>query len=530
MPEDQAQEIETLIRARYPIIYVVSWEEDRVQNTLREVAQRRGKRLFFWTTTDGLLEDGQRGRSADTRDPVVAMDAIMASGDSAVFAFKDFHPFLKDVQIVRKLRDLTYNLKRSYKSLVIISPVVELPVELEKEISVIDYALPTAEEIGAQLDRIIESVRDDDRIDTDLSPEHREAIIKAAQGLTATEADNVFARSLVEKACFDIDVILDEKQQIIRKSGILEYYDAQEDIEHIGGLDILKGWLRQRTNAFTERARKYGLPQPKGILLIGVQGCGKSLTAKSVASLWHLPLLRLDVGRIFSGIVGSSEERMRRAIRTAESVAPAVLWLDEVEKGFAGTQSSSFSDAGTTSRVFGSFVTWLQEKQAPVFVIATANDIQALPPELLRKGRFDDLFFVDLPSLVERREIMRIHLQKRNWDADEFDLDALAAMTPGFSGAEIEQAVISAMYESFDADRPLRHEDVAKVCAETFPLSMTMREHIGQLREWAHSRARPASSAISEETTPALTSRARTLAGSRRRHSSSGRRWWPGRR
>jgi len=304
-------------------------------------------------------------------------------------------------------------------------------------------------------------------------------------------------KSLVEKQCLDADVILAEKEQIIRKSGVLEYYHTDETIDDVGGLDLLKQWLTKRRKAFGEAAREYGLPQPKGLLLIGVQGCGKSLTAKAVAHLWQLPLLRLDVGRIFSGIVGSSEERMRRAISTAESIAPVVLWLDEVEKGFSGTQSSSFSDAGTTSRVFGSFVTWLQEKESPVFVIATANNIQLLPPELLRKGRFDEIFFIDLPSCEERRQITAIHVAKRLREGratEEFDIEGIANETSSFSGAEIEQAIVSAMYDAFDdGQRPFTTEDVLRAVRETFPLAVTMREQIDELREWAADRARPAS-------------------------------------
>ena len=240
----------------------------------------------------------------------------------------------------------------------------------------------------------------------------RERITEAALGLTINEAENVFSKSLVQKRRFDIDVILSEKEQIIRKSGILEFYHATEQFSDVGGLEEMKRWLKKREKAFTKEAREFGYRAPRD-LLIGVPGCGKSLTAKAVGSLWKLPLLRLDVGKIFAGLVGSSEENMRKAIKTAEAVAPSILWLDELEKGFFGAQSSSFSDAGTTARVFGSFVTWLQEKSSPVFVIATANNVTLLPPELMRKGRFDDIFFVDLPSREERIDIFRIHLQKR---------------------------------------------------------------------------------------------------------------------
>jgi ATP-dependent 26S proteasome regulatory subunit len=498
MGRDQVQDIENLIRARYPIIYVVSWEEQRVEATLRGVAERRRKQLFIWTTTNGLILEGHRPRTDGTTDPLVAMDEIMKSQDAAIFLFKDFHRFLKDdAQIVRKLRDLAFHLKRSYKSVVLVSPVLELPTELEKEITVVDYALPTADEIREQVQQTAERAKEDERLHCDLTPEELDQIVHAAQGLTTIEVDNVLMKSLVEKQCFDVGTILAEKEQIIRKSGVLEYFHTDETIDDVGGLEALKGWLTKRRKAFGEAAREYGLPQPKGLLLIGVQGCGKSLTAKAVAHLWQLPLLRLDVGRIFSGIVGSSEERMRRAISTAESIAPVVLWLDEVEKGFSGTQSSSFSDAGTTSRVFGSFVTWLQEKESPVFVISTANNIQLLPPELLRKGRFDEIFFVDLPSLDERVQIVRIHIGKRLREGrtlEEFDIEGIAEAAASFSGAEIEQAVVSAMYDAFDdGGRPFTSEDILKAVHETFPLAATMREQIDDLREWATDRARPAS-------------------------------------
>jgi SpoVK/Ycf46/Vps4 family AAA+-type ATPase len=313
------------------------------------------------------------------------------------------------------------------------------------------------------------------------------------------EAENVFAKSLIEKHKFDVDVILGEKEQIIRKSGILEYYPFNENIGDVGGLDLLKGWMEKRTVAFTEKARDFGLPSPRGVLLLGVQGCGKSLSAKAIGSLWRLPLLRLDVGRIFAGIVGSSEENMRKAIRVAESVAPCLLWLDELEKGFSGTQSSGMSDGGTTSRVFGTFLTWMQDKKAPAFVVATSNDVTSLPPELLRKGRFDEIFFIDLPAHEERKQIFIIHLRKRKRNPDDFDLDRLAESTPGFSGAEIEAVVVDALYDAFDETRELTTDSIVAAAAHTVPLAMTMQERIEGLREWAKTRARDASSAHSED-------------------------------
>jgi ATP-dependent 26S proteasome regulatory subunit len=487
-------ELETLIRARYPIIYVVSWEERRVEETLREICQRRGKKMIQWTATGGL------GGNVAARDPLAALDQVLSAPDQTVFLLKDFHPFISDVVVTRKLRDLVYALKTSYKTLVLLSPVLKLPVELEKEITVVDYQLPTIQDLDRLLEGIIQSVRGNQNIQVDLSGLEREQILKAASGLTSNEAENVFAKSLVEKRGFDIDVILSEKEQIIRKSGILEYYPASEAFADVGGMDLLKGWMTQRTASFTDEAQKYGLPEPKGVLLLGVQGCGKSLTAKAIASLWKLPLLRLDVGRIFAGIVGSSEENMRKAIATAESVAPAILWIDELEKGFSGTQSSGVSDGGTTSRVFGTFLAWMQDKKAPVFVIATSNDVSALPPELMRKGRFDEIFFVDLPSAEERREIFAIHLKKRGRKPADFDLDVLARRSIGFSGAEIEQAVVSALFVSFgDAARELTLDDLVGVLRVQVPLSVTMREGIAQLREWAETRARPVSSQEAED-------------------------------
>lgn len=297
----------------------------------------------------------------------------------------------------------------------------------------------------------------------------------------------------------DIKLILDEKKQIIRKSGLLEYYESEEKFNHIGGLDNLKKWIIKRGTAFSEKAREYGLPEPRGILMVGVQGCGKSLTAKAVSSLWGLPLLRLDLGSLFSGIIGSSEENIRRAIKVAESVAPCILWLDEMEKGLSGIVSSDISDAGTTARVFGSFITWLQEKKTPVFVIATSNDIEKLPPEVLRKGRFDEIFFIDLPTFDERKDIFEIHLEMFERDPDDFNLDSLAKKCAGFSGAEIKEAIISGMYDSFNDERPLETDDILHAIEITIPLSQTMPKKINELRSWAGVRARRASEVPPEE-------------------------------
>jgi SpoVK/Ycf46/Vps4 family AAA+-type ATPase len=356
--------------------------------------------------------------------------------------------------------------------------------------AVVDFSLPTRADIRALIDGLCDDFPD---LGTRHGNDNRDRFTEAALGLTYEEANNVFAKSLVRHRDFDMDTILSEKKAIIRKSGLLEYYETQEQFNDVGGLKTLKDWLHKRQGAFTQQARAFGLPVPKGILLIGIPGCGKSLTAKAVGALWQMPLLRLDVGKVFSGLVGSSEENIRKAIATAEAVAPAILWLDELEKGFSGVQSSGQSDAGTTARVFGSFITWLQEKQSAVFVIATANDVSMLPPELLRKGRFDEIFFVDMPTFEERKDILSIHLEKKKRPLANFDLDQLATATRDFSGAELEQVVVAALYDAFFEGADLTTPRLEQSASEIIPLALTMKEKIDGLRDWARSRARSAS-------------------------------------
>jgi SpoVK/Ycf46/Vps4 family AAA+-type ATPase len=500
---DREEELNILVRAKYPILYIVSWEERRIEQTLRLVAAERRKKLYGWSLTDGILPlDDYDAPIIDpaTRNPIHALDYIATSQEAALFVLKDFHPFLDDLRpavdqpiIVRKLRDITNHLKESRKTLVILSPILNFPPDLEKDITVLDYSLPTPEELSQSLERVIRSAREISGVRLKLDDDTREKVLNAARGLTCTEAENVFAKSLVMTRRLNLDVIVAEKKQIIRRSQILEYFEAEEDMSLVGGMSLLKEWLAKRSLAFSERARRFGLPEPRGLLLLGVQGAGKSLVAKAVASQWQLPLLRLDLGSLFSELVGSSEHNMRTALRLAESVAPCVLWLDELEKGLGGMASSHLSDAGTTARVFGSFLTWMQEKTSPVFVIATSNDISILPPEVLRKGRFDEIFFIDLPAFDERREIFAIHLAKRGRDPLTFDVGRLARQSEGFSGAEIEQAVISGLYDAFEANHELTDEDVLRNISNTVPLSQTFEAQIGALRTWARSHARPAS-------------------------------------
>lgn len=497
------QEIETLVRARYPLLYILSWEETRVQEAISVMAARRHKKLYEWSLSSGIVPAGAsiqlaRHRNAPTRDPLLALDQVIDLVEPAVFLFKDFHPFLTRTNhaVIRKLKEIALHLKNSHKTVIFVSPILELPAELEKEVTVLSFPLPTREELAALLDGIAQEVRESGQAVVDLEEGGRERLLQAALGLTWGEAENVFARILVQGARLsgeDVPQVLAEKQQIVRKSGLLEYHSGEETFAGVGGLAILKGWLQKRAAAFTEEARAFGLPAPKGVLLLGVQGCGKSLCAKAVASLWQLPLLRFDMGRMFGSLVGSSEENIRRAIAVAESVAPAILWVDEIDKAFAGAQASGATDGGTTARVFGTFLTWLSEKTAPVFVVATANEISQLPPELLRKGRLDEIFFVDLPDAAEREEIFRIHLARRKRDPQRFDLPALVAAAANFSGAEMEQAIISALFDAFSERQELSTAQVLEALRQTVPLSKTMDESIGQLRAWAAGRARHAS-------------------------------------
>ncbi|MBI2433701.1 MAG: AAA family ATPase [Candidatus Hydrogenedentes bacterium] len=502
MSREFLQNVDELIRARYPLLYVVTWEEERVRQLLAEVARAQGKSLLEWSITDGLRAIvGERRAPGPNqkreRNVLALLNEILQADASCIYLLKDFHTYLEAPEIVRQMRDLCQALRSSHKTMVICSPFLKIPVELEKAVTIVDLPLPSYEELSRLLDERVLRGPGPRSYRIQLTPAERDGIIKAAQGLTLTEAENAFAKSIVRDKTLDgrdVQAIMFEKVQIIRKSGLLEYYDLTSGLTTLGGMDLLKDWVRKRVRAFSQEAREYGLPPPRGILLMGVQGCGKSLAAKSIATVWSLPLLRLDMSRIFQGYIGSSEDNMRRALKVAESLAPVVLWIDEIEKAFSGVEGSSATDAGTTARVIGQYLTWMQEKSSPVFVVATANNVQHLPPELLRKGRLDEIFFIDLPRTREAAEIFSIHLKRLRRDPAAFDLNLLAAAAKGFSGAEIEQAIISAMYDSFFAGREVTTQDILNSLQETVPLSRTMRESIDSLRAWAADRARPASS------------------------------------
>ncbi len=494
-------DISAHIRARFPVLYLVTWEEERAIRDLDAVAIELRKMLLVWTETTGLANIALPNEAPDRklRDPLAVLDHIALSERDAIFVLLDFHAHVETPAIRRRLRDLGRLLEASNKTVVIVAPRMVLPPELSKELTVIDVPLPARAELEQHLDAVIGRLDEQHRANVDLGKRDKEDLVRSAQGMTLKELEQTLALALVERGRLDketIPVVLKEKEGIIKKSTVLEYVRWDQGLEDLGGLDLLKEFLESRREAFTERARAFGLPPPKGICLIGVQGCGKSLAAKAVSRFYRLPLLRMDMGRVFAGLVGRSEENSRVALKLAESVAPCVLWIDELEKAFSGTGSSNVSDAGTTARVISHITTWLQERSSEVYVVATANDISQLPPELVRKGRFDEVFFVDLPAPKEREEIFRIHLKKRGRVPEEFDLVTLAELARGFSGAEIEEAVISGLYEAFAARRPLETRDISKSIERSVPLSETMHERVAGLRSWAEGRARRASSAV----------------------------------
>lgn len=496
--------IENLLRSRTQIIYIVSHEEERIQDTLRAICDKKGIDIYSWTFASGLKYLDGSEKKPEPCDPLKVLTTIQ-SNSSGLYILKDYHAFLEDAQIVRMLKDLYDRTHASYKPVVIISPILKIPVELEKMITVVDYDLPTYDEIVEQVQAACAAITYKKTDYVALTGEELHNVVRACQGLTVDEISDAIAKSFVEFGDIRVQPILNEKKQIIRKTEILEYCDHIEDFNNVGGLTVLKDWFRKRGIAFTEAAREFGLPVPKGVMLLGHPGNGKSYVCNSLASLWKVPLLRLDVGKVMSGRVGSSENNMRRVIKMVESVAPCILMIDEIEKGFSGTASSNYSDAGTTARVFGTFIQWLNDKTSPVFVVATANSVKELPPELLRKGRFDDVFFVDLPSEAERKEIFKIHLTKRGRKPETFDLDMLAKMTEGFSGSEIEHTVVDALYDIFfshEGKKDISDNDIATAIRNTTPLSQMAKEKFEELREWAKDRAKFASGAIYSKPKP----------------------------
>jgi len=508
------EDIKNMLKANFPLLYLATSEYSRVTQKLRSIAFAEGYKFNTWDCVDGLQEHlkdqnnrlkevKQHPNHSETQGFAELLNYIRNgliksenNSEPEIFILEDFHKYFQEDTVIVYLRKLSNELKFFNKHIILLSPFYKLPDEIEKYVTVVNVPLPDKNDLKIRLNYVLDK---NQKINEDLE----KYVIDAALGLTDTEADLAF-RLAKQKVGFEskeaIRIISNEKEQIIKKSGILDYYQVNEDLDkNVGGLDNLKNWLKQRNKAFERKAQEFGLKEPKGILLLGVPGCGKSLTAKCVATEWKQPLLRLDIGKVFQAEVGSSENNIRMAIATAEAVAPCVLWIDEIEKGL--NAGGGEKDGGTNSRVFSTILTWMQEKTKPVFIVATANNISDLPPELLRKGRFDEIFFVDLPTPQERENIFKIHLSKyRQTSITDFKL--LVEKSKFFNGAEIEEAVKEAMFLSY-VENPNANQisikHLEQAISQIVPLSQTMKKKIDALRNWASTRARLASSQANNE-------------------------------
>lgn len=500
------KQFDLLLRAKYSLIYIVTAEEEPVEEILTELAlqSRPSRRILFWDMAKGWSDNNaDKGSVMAALSRIGQRDKATKDGDNVLYVLRDLHPILKyphhdrNISIIRELKNLARDLKLDRRTIALTSHVLEIPPELTEEITAIDFPLPTIAEIEYLIRKKISPNK------LNLSDLALEQLVKACQGLSRIRIQRVLAKAIAEKEQVndsDIDAVLAEKQQAIRQTGILEFFTGNDSLKNVGGLDNLKQWVRIRRDAFTEEAKRYGIPTPKGVLLVGIQGTGKSLSAKTIANEWRLPLLRLDIGRLFGSYVGESESRVRQMIQLAEATAPCVLWIDEIDKAFGNTNMAIDGDSGASRRVFGTLITWMQEKTAPVFIVATANNVRILPAELLRKGRFDEIFFLNLPTESERQEIFKVHLQKlRPSRLRDFDLMLLARHTKNFSGAEIEQVIIDGIHRAFGRGssgnrEDFTTEDIISAIEETVPLAAIASQQIESLKQWAaESGARTAS-------------------------------------
>ena len=490
------QRLQQLYLCQHPCISIFTVEEDDALSVVRNMAVEASLDVLVWSASYGL-RDGLVADSVplpDTCPPAAALYKLLTIDKPMLFVLLDMAGNLKDERTARLLREVIHKCAAHGGMLVLIDARGELPQGIRDVATPFDLSLPDEAELEQVIKTALRQRNEVIRIKVDIDRKSFSTILRNLRGLTARQARQVILDSVIPDQKFDIsDVnkVLAEKRKQFQAAGLLEYVEAPVDLSEIGGLDRLKNWLDQRRNALSDEATRFGIPAPRGVLMLGVQGGGKSLSAKAVASSWQRPLLRMDVGALYDKYIGESESRLRDALRQAEMMSPIILWIDEIEKAFASAASQS-TDGGLSKRMFGTLLTWMQEHDSPVFLIATANDIEALPPELLRKGRFDEIFFVDLPKLESRRQIIKIHLNKRKRNPDQFDLDGLAEASVGFSGAEIEQAVIAALCEAFAAKRELCNDDLHQAFKNSPPLSVTMAEQVQQLRDWSKGRCMPA--------------------------------------
>ncbi|MBO5224548.1 MAG: AAA family ATPase [Clostridia bacterium] len=502
------EELEVLIKAGAKVVEVASFEWERVHGFANCVAEDLGVDWYSWSSVSGLKVWAGNGFKSINPDCITlpqVLDYYIKAENDMLLVLEDFHPYSETNHPtnIRYLREMMrpQNYEGSYKKAIILSsPSKFVPEELSKELPVIEVDLPDRDTIEIIADSVVKQY-DEYCVESEITSK----LLESALGLTVMEARLAFAKAIIQNRKLteeEIPLIISEKEQIIKKSGLLEYFHPKEYLTNVGGLENLKEWIHKRGNAYSDSAKDFGLNTPRGVLLLGVPGCGKSLTAKAIANEWKFPLLRFDLGKVFGGIVGESERNIRYALDVAKTISPCVLWIDEIEKGLSGSQSSGRTDGGTSARVFGTFLTWMQEKKEPVFVVATANDISSLPPELLRKGRFDEIFFVDLPSAKERENIFNIHLNNKGRDAKTLGLDMqkLVRASEGFSGAEIEEVVNEALFNAYaNGQKDLEMKNLLDCIDATSPLSRTMAETIANLRKWSEQRARMASSEKPEE-------------------------------
>lgn len=494
-----SKEIESYIRAGYPAVVITTAEEDRSLTMCKSISLSLGKEFKYWSLTRGFqtevknydaMTSSELSREIHSEiniknqetDPIKVLERALDTKSSVgmVFAILDFHPFCKTPNVWRRAKDLFKIAKSRGITYIFVSAKFEVPEELKREVIITSLPLPTREELHKVLQRLAESFKIP-------LPTNSYVYVEAALGLTLNEAENAFATSLAQTGTFDVKTINHVKEKTICNGGLLECKSSNETLDSIGGLKTFTSWAEKRFLAFSPEAKEYGIPAPKGTLLIGVPGSGKSLSAKALANLWQKPLLKLDIGKLFGSLVGETESNTRQALAIAEAMAPCILWIDEVEKGLAGIQSSGRTDSGVTSRAFGTILTWLQEKEAPVFVIATANNVSQLPPEFLRKGRFDEIFFVDIPTFEERKEIFAIQLKKYKRNPEEFELNTLAENSDKFTGAEIEQAIVDALYNTWSSDnKSLTTESIMFALSSISPMaaSGSASEQIQSIRTW----------------------------------------------
>ena len=488
--------IQRMLATRATLVYLISDEEERVERLVATAAAGvlgKSVPIHMWSCLKGLTKGSEV--IDKTTDPVKALQVFLSSKEAAVLIFKDLHLFLNgNAPLIRQLKDTARHLRSARKTVFFVCPSLVLPHDLYPIFKIEDVPLPRFDELARILDSCVKASPNADQLRQSLTDDLKEKMVLGAQGFTAMEAMDAFRAALINQKAVTadtVDSVIVEKQALVRKSGVLEFVNSEYETWEIGGLFNLKKWLEERERAFAPDAEKHGLSAPKGVLIMGVSGCGKSLAIKAIATYWRLPLLRLDMGRVYDGLAGPPEEAMRTAIKTSEAIAPCILWIDEVEAGIANQEQKAAG--GAESRVLALFLTWMQEKTAPVFVGCTANQVEVLPPEIMRKGRFDELFYVGLPAKVERAEILQIHMQKRHLDPNKYDIEYLAESTAGFNGAEIEQGVIAAIYEAMSQKSEVSEHILANALRNIIPLSQTMRERIEVIENWARNRAVKAS-------------------------------------